>query len=268
MAKTASRNRSAKPATNGKAAPIVAGKKRVLQIGVSSALPNTLHPGFKPEEWDCVRLDPDANVKPDIHSNILELKGVVPGSYDAVWMPHILQRLYPHDCMTLLQRVFRSLNEGGFVLLTVPDAQLAATYVANNRPLEILYSAPAGDVTAHDMLYGFSKSIAKGLLHMAHHTGFTTDSLSTVLREAGFCSMNIRNDKFELTAVAHRFSYDSPQRVEKISISYKRSDEVSAAPAAPSVPQPQARSAGVVNNMPLDMLDQPPLIWTPLGLKK
>lgn len=258
MAKTASNSRG------GAAADATAGKKKLLHIGISSAPPGTLHPGFRPEAWEYVRLDSDPAVKPDIHSGLPELKGIMPGGYDAVWMPHILQRLYPQDGMTLLQKLFRALGEGGFVLLTVPDAQLAATYVANNRPTEVVYSAPAGGITAHDMLYGFGKALAKGALHMAHHSCFTTHSLSTMLREAGFCSITVRNEKFDLVAVAHRFSYDSPERVEKISISYKRGDEI----AAPAVPQSPAHPAAPVNNLRTDNLDHPPTIWKPLEPKK
>jgi len=269
MAKTASKNQNAPRHSEPKlstSADTPAVKKKVLYLGISSARADRLHPGFKPDAWEWVRLDPDAGVRPDLQSHVTDLKGVEAGTFDAIWAPHLLHRLYPHVAEAMLQKAFRALKDEGMLALTVPDAQAAAIYFAHNRPNEVLYKSPAGEVTAHDVLYGYSKNLEKGLHQFAHRTGFTCESLSMALREAGFCSITVSADGFDLTAVAHRYDYDNPSRVEKVSIIYPKPGEKGRA-KAPDLPQTQVQQqAPVVNNFQIDQLDQPPLIWKPLGL--
>lgn len=279
MAKTASKNPSAKrqraePKLSSAKESVSAdqdARKKILHIGVSSAAPNKLPGGFKPEEWECTRLDPDASVKPDLHGHVHEMKGVEAASFDAIWIPHVLHRLYPHIGEAMLQKAYRALKDEGVLVLNIPDAQLAATYFAHNRPQEVLYKAPAGDVTAHDILYGFSKNLEKGLHQFSHRSGYTTESLSTMLREAGFCSITIRAEGTDLLAIAYRFDYDNPRRVEKVSVVYPKAG-TRGHPAPPNLPQAQTQAqapqAQTLNHLRIDNLDQPPLVWKPLGLKK
>lgn len=269
MAKTASKNQnapqnSAQPDEASQDAP----KKKLLYLGVSSAYANRLHAGFKPEMWDCTRFDPDPNVKPDIQGYVHELKGIEAGSYHGIWAPHVLHRLYPHIAQAMLQKAYRVLKDEGMLALTVPDAQLAAIFLANNRPDEMLYKSAAGEITAHDVLYGYSKNMEKGLHQFAHRTGFTCESLGNMLREAGFCSISIKGEGAELTAIAHRYDYDNPHRVEKLSIVYPKAGE-KGRPKLPAIPEGQQATPAqnvVVNNLKIDNLDQKPLIWQPLGL--
>lgn len=267
MANPASKNRSAKkPASTPKAKAPPAGKKRVLHIGLSSAVPGQLHKGFTADEWDCVRLDPDPNVKPDLRSNVTDLEGVEVGSFDAVWVPHVLQRLHPHDAASMLHKIFRAIKDECFVVLQVPDARTAATYVANNRPHDTVYTAPVGDITAMDMLYGYSKIIAKGAYHLAHRYGYTAESLANLLRDSGFCSITVRFEGYDLFAVAHRYDYDNPRRVEKITVSYPKDSAENAPPPIPEQPQKTAVAPSAVSNMKNDLLELPPAHWKPLGL--
>ncbi len=268
MAKTASRNQNSVPHSGPKlsASQKPAEKKKILYLGISSARSDRLHPGFKPEEWDWVRFDPDTSVEPDIQGFLHEMNGIEAGSMDAVWAPHVLHRLYPHIAEAMLQKSYRALKDEGVFLLTVPDAQLAATYFAHNRPREMLYKSPAGDISAHDVLFGYHKNLEKGLHQFAHRTGYTCESLANALREAGFCSIAIRADGFDLNVVAHRYDYDNPRRVEKVSISYPKMGE-KGRQAPPDLPQtPPQPQAATVNNFKTDQLEQAPLIWKPLGL--
>lgn len=269
MANTASRNQN-RPQQSGPrltaSTPDGAPKKKALYLGVSSARADRLHPGFSLEEWDWVRADPDPSVKPDIQTFLHELKEIAPASMEAVWAPHVLHRLYPHIVEAMLQKAYRALKDEGVLIISVPDAQLAATYLANNQPAEVLYKSPAGEVTAHDVLFGFAKNIERGMHQFAHRTGFTCESLGAALRNAGFSSIAIRSEEFDLHAVAHRFDYDNPRRVEKISILYPKAGE-KGRPKPPESPQTTVAAApATANNLALDNLDQPPLLWKPLGL--
>ncbi len=277
MAKTASKTRNARRAkakTAAKTAPSAAGstgaKKKVLHMGISSAAPGQAETTFKPGEWDIVRLDPDPRIKADIQTSMINLEGVESEAYDAVWMPHVLQRMFAPDGFAMLQKLHGVVRDEGFIVVTVPDVQLAAAYAANNRLLEVLYNSPAGDITPHDMIYGFSRHIASGLRQMAHRRGFTAESLGVLLRDAGFSNVTVRPETYDLTAIAYKYDYDNPKRAEKLSIFSRPKDKNTQSPAA-SAPPPQATKAGPVrSNVATDNIDQAPMIWKPLnlGLKK
>jgi len=62
--------------------------------------------------------------------------------------------------------------------------------------------SPAGAITPHDMLFGHSASIARGMTFMAHNTGFTSTSLGNALAHAGFAEVLVKRDRFDLWALA------------------------------------------------------------------
>jgi SAM-dependent methyltransferase len=146
---------------------------RVLHAGCGGdPLPNY---GF----GDCeeVRLDIDANMNPDIVASITDMGDI--GTFGAVYCSHALEHLYPHDVPKALAEFKRVLNPGGYVLLFVPDLEDA-------RPTtDVLYESPAGPITGLDLFYGHAGLVA-AMPYMAHHCGFTADTLLRVFVEAGF----------------------------------------------------------------------------------
>jgi hypothetical protein len=241
-------------------------KKRLLHLGISSAQAGRFPAGLTPALWEVVRADTDAGVQPDIRTTLPTLERIEPGVYDAVWMPHLLQRLFLFDGAQVLTRIFRLLREEGFVLLTLPDGQLAATYLAHARAHEPLFEAAAGAVTAHDLLYGFGKNMEHGHLHLAHRAAYSGEALSLMLREAGFCNITVKCDRFDLHAIGYKYGYDNPKRVERISL-VGRSAEEKVAPRAPAVPSTAAVGAQQpAQKRVSDTLDQKPVLWKPLGL--
>src|SRR5262249_45372388 len=103
----------------------------------------------------------------------------------------------------------------------------------------------AGPVSALDMLYGFGRAIARGNAFMAHRTGFTAETLGRKLKEAGFTSIQLKRDRYDLWATGYKLPKGHPQSSDKIVIL-----DPSRKPGLP------------------DELDQPPVQWTPPHLEK
>ncbi len=53
------------------------------------------------------------------------------------------------------------------------------------------------------MIFGHRASVAAGNLYMAHHTGFTSDTLGSLALEAGFAEVHVgRGNSYDLWAIA------------------------------------------------------------------
>jgi SAM-dependent methyltransferase len=132
------------------------------------------------------------------------MDGVPDGSFDAVFSSHNVEHLYPYEVALALREMRRVLKSTGFALLTLPDLQEVARHVAEGRLDDPLYASTMGPIAPLDILYGHRPSLAAGNLFMAHHTGFTADTLGATLIKAGFAGALIQRDAsaFALTAIA------------------------------------------------------------------
>lgn len=173
-------------------------RKRVLHVGCGQYNPRKLHQVFRNPEWLEVRLDIDPNVKPDIVASMTAMTPVADESVEAIYSSHNLEHLYAHEVPVALGEFFRVLKPGGFVLVTMPDLQKAAEYIAMGNLEGTVYESPAGPVSAIDIVYGFRPSIARGNTFMAHRTGYTADSLSKKLAASGFHRVNVERKNMDL----------------------------------------------------------------------
>jgi len=154
-------------------------------------------------DWREVRIDADPGVAPDILADVTDLSAIESGSVDAVFSSHCLEHLYLHQVGTAIAEAHRILTDDGFLCLIVPDLQSVAEYIVTDRLHEVVYQSPAGPVTAHDMIYGFSPYLAKGHNGMAHRCGFTPTLLLRNLQTAPFAEIVMkRRANQELAAVA------------------------------------------------------------------
>lgn len=128
-------------------------------------------------EGEEVRLDLEPAVKPDIVASFTDLGDI--GEFDVVYCSHALEHLYPQDVSAALKEFRRVLKPGGKVVLFVPDLE-------DVKPTEdVLYVSPSGPITGLDMIYGFRPAL-RDFPHMAHHTGFTAQTMRYALEDAGF----------------------------------------------------------------------------------
>lgn len=145
---------------------------RILHVGCGG---EHIPPWFG--ECDEVRLDIDPQHKPDIVASMTDLGDV--GEFDVVYSSHSLEHLYPHEVRTALREFFRVLRAGGHAVIMVPDLEdVKAT-------TDVLYESPAGPICGLDMIYGHGRLI-ESVPYMAHHSGFTSDTLRDALWAAGF----------------------------------------------------------------------------------
>lgn len=144
----------------------------LLHVGCGGdALPSWLG------EYKETRLDIDPCHKPHVVRDMRDVSGV--GSFDLIYCSHALEHLSPHEVVPTLTGWREILNEGGSVIVFVPDLEdVKATD-------DVLFHAPAGPICGLDLIYGYRKMLAEKP-YMAHKTGFTRETLRQAFKEAGF----------------------------------------------------------------------------------
>ena len=187
--------------SNAKQTPKKA-KKKLLHVGcgMESLLPKDFEQDYKE-----VRLDINENVKPDIVSDIRDMKEVKDSSFDALYSSHNLEHVFAHDVPRTLAEFYRVIKPGGFVMLAVPDVQRVCEQIGNdNLDTTPLYDSPAGPVYALDILYGYTPAIGGGNHYMAHKTGFTARSLGQRLVATGYTKVLAIRSGYDLWVRAYK----------------------------------------------------------------
>jgi SAM-dependent methyltransferase len=156
-------------------------------------------------DWREFRVDVDPDVAPDLLADITDVSSIETGAADAVWSAHCIEHLFLHEVGRAIAEAHRILADDGFLCMIVPDLQSIASYIVNDRLHEVIYQSPAGPVTAHDMLFGFTPALAQGRTSMAHNCGFTPSLLMQRLQESRFAEIVLRRrPNHELAAVARK----------------------------------------------------------------
>jgi|tagenome__1003787_1003787.scaffolds.fasta_scaffold19590903_2 predicted SAM-dependent methyltransferase len=179
-------------------------EKIVLNVGCGYRSPQNLHSRFHSSEWREVRIDIDPAVQPDFVCSITALTPIASDSVDAVWASHNLEHIHHHEVPSALGEFFRVLKPGGLLLLTTPNLQKAAEFVAHDQLEHEVYRSPAGPITPLDMIFGHTASLARGKAFMAHKTGFTARTLQRLLTDTGFTDLRLSQDQFDLWAAASK----------------------------------------------------------------
>lgn len=179
--------------------------KIVLNVGCGYPLRQKLHPHFHGPQWREIRLDLDPAVGPDIICSITDMRPVESESADAVWSSHNLEHLQRHEVPLALTEFLRVLKPQGLLLMTLPDLGQVARLVVEDRLEDQAYMSASGPITALDMIFGHTASLARGNHYMAHRTGFTPRTLQEALIEAGFVEITLRQgSSFDLWATARK----------------------------------------------------------------
>lgn len=235
-------------------------KKIVASLGWSSALKGRLHPHFAPQTWHELRIDADMEVQADLAQHPYALPMIADGSVDGVHIGHVLHRYSFHDAMRVLQEAMRILKDGGVLIATVPDMQLAATFAAHDELEAAIYTSPAGAITALDMLFGFQKTIATGDTPRQHRSGYSLTSFGNFMRDCGLCNLSITRQAYDLQGVGLKLPYGHSERVERIMLQ----TEAATRPTAPTIQAPASAQTTTIRYA--DLLEGEPQRWKPLNL--
>jgi ubiquinone/menaquinone biosynthesis C-methylase UbiE len=179
-------------------------RKVMLHVGCGPRGSGVLPPEFQTADWFEVRLDIAPEVDPDIVANIADMPEVGTATVDGIWSSHNLEHVFSHEVPLVLGEFRRVLRPGGLAHIQVPDITVPAKAIAHGRLEAVLYSSPAGPVTAIDMLYGFRPAIERGEHFMAHRTAFTKSTMSSKLTDAGFTEVRVVSRDYALWATAKR----------------------------------------------------------------
>lgn len=157
-------------------------------------------------EYEEIRLDIDKSVEPDVVGSMTDMSAVQSSSVDAIVSSHNIEHLYPHEVPIALAEFVRVLKDDGIVAITCPDLQSVCARVVNGELASPLYTSPAGDIAAIDILYGLRSAMAMGNLYMAHKCGFTLQVLIDTLQACGFVMAAgfARPASFDLFVVASK----------------------------------------------------------------
>jgi predicted SAM-dependent methyltransferase len=177
--------------------------RRVLNIGSGPRSIRKANAIFDPDGWQEVRMDLDPAVRPDVVGSMTDVHSHFGTQrFDAVWSSHSLEHLHSHEIPIALREFRRVLKDDGFALITCPDLETVMKLFLEHGSDHVVYRSPAGPITPLDMMFGHSRSIAAGAVHMAHRSGLTSDRLSGLLLEAGFAEAITRRRDYDLWALA------------------------------------------------------------------
>ncbi len=111
--------------------------------------------------------------------------------------------------LTALGEFHRVLRPEGFAVILCPNIQMVAEAVAKGNLMDPLYHSPAGPISAIDIMYGHRAAIAAGKVYMAHKTAFTSATLASHLKGAGFKSVVVATDGiYGLHCLAYKATQD------------------------------------------------------------
>jgi predicted SAM-dependent methyltransferase len=177
--------------------------KQVLNCGSGPRSIRKLDAIFDPAAWQEIRIDLDPRVEPDFVGSMTNMRGHFQAkTFDAIWSSHSLEHLHTHEIPNALAEFRRILREDGFALISCPDLEMVMTLFLERGPNFIAYHSAVGPVTPLDMMFGHTRSIASGNLHMAHHSGLTAELLGELLLQAGFAEAITKRQNFDLWALA------------------------------------------------------------------
>lgn len=179
-----------------------AGVLVVLHLGSGAVLPSDLHAEFQGPGWRPVRVADDAALQPDVLASLTDLRIIPTGSVHAVFCGHGLERLPAHQVRQALAEITRVLRPTGIALIGAIDLQRVAELIAADRLYEAAYESPAGPISALDLVFGHSASLAEGHQRLSHRTGFTARVLGELLLGAGFAHVDINRQGLDLWALA------------------------------------------------------------------
>lgn len=173
----------------------------MILLNVGSGGSRTVPEIFK--DYKQHTLDIDPNCKPDIVCDAKDLSKINQ-KYDAIYNSHNIEHFYKHEVPQVLTGFHRVLKDSGFAYITCPDFNALLEAIQGKDIDDFWYRCSGGNITFHDVLYGWGRQVAYGNLFYSHKTSFTEKSLGKALKAAGFKKVFIASEYGNLHAYAFK----------------------------------------------------------------
>jgi hypothetical protein len=186
--------------------------KRFLNVGGGSKeIPVPDY--YRDWQHDLADADPESGADQPVEPR--ELTKLPAGIYDATYCAHVLERYYPHDGRRVIAGIKHVLKPDGFAeIRTVNLAAVMKEAAAKNLELsDPLMQTDAGAVTVRDLIYGYQDDLEEiGDDNFVHRTGFSPQTLASLLSDAGFARVIVAGYGLNLLAYAFRQEPNAEQK--------------------------------------------------------
>jgi len=160
-------------------------------------------------------LDIDPKGNPDVLCDARKLGEMKGLEYDIIYCSHNLEHYYKHDVIKVLLGFKKALKKGGAIHIVVPDMMAVfKEMISKDMDIDdILYQSALGPIMISDVIYGYSKQIEEsGQDFFAHKTGFSINSLSSIVQEAGFIDIRVAQQGYNIICIAFNTGHDNEVR--------------------------------------------------------
>jgi len=182
----------------------IEGKKQLLHASITTAPAQGLHGRFLGDEWQTTRIDIFPQSNPDITGEITDLSMLKENSFDAIWLPRILD-FYPwHAVVPALEQCLRVLKPDGYLFLATLDLERIGEKISNHGIERSLYQENGQDVCVIDLLFGHHTPVSEGRPVALPRTGFNSNTIAHKLQKAGFLNIRVKREEYLLWAAAHK----------------------------------------------------------------
>ena len=141
-----------------------------------------------PKPWINVDQAPRHGKAPDFEADIRDLSMLDNDYADVVMAIHVIEHFYRWEIPAILKEWQRVLRPGGLIILECPDLMKAAKHFINGKPDQLTMWPFYGDPKHKDPA-------------MCHRWGYTPQTLTQVLLEAGFVNIEEKPAEYHLGPV-------------------------------------------------------------------
>ena len=158
--------------------------------------------------WQHILLDIDKSVNPDVICDARELKSLEPAGFDAVYCANMLEHVYHHEVLMVLEGIHHILKQDGFLIVRVPNLKnvFQEMLSKNLEFTDVLYEAACGPILVGDVIWGYHVQIQKSKNdYFAHKYGFSEASLRKFLVQSGFFMIaGLNSSRYDIGLVAFK----------------------------------------------------------------